>query len=254
MATSFFNNVVLVTGASRGIGRAIAGMFAAEGARVVVHYHANRPAAEYTLSSLAGTGHLMLQADMARPDDVRRLVADTVTSCGRLDVLVNNAGIFEEHPVAKATLDQWMHAWNATIDTNLSGAAHAAFFAAKQMIAQGNGRIINITSRGAFRGEPDAPAYGASKAGLNSFSQSMAKALAPHNIYVYAIAPGWVDTDMAAELLSSPVGDEIRNQSPLGRVARPDEIARTVLFLAGEGSEFLTGGIIDVNGASYLRT
>jgi 3-oxoacyl-[acyl-carrier protein] reductase len=254
MGTSFSNNVVLVTGASRGIGRSIAELFAAEGARVVVHYHANREAAERTLSSLAGTGHLMLQADLAKPDDIKRLVADTVTTFGRLDVLVNNAGVFEEHPPARVTFDEWMRAWNATLDTNLTGAAHTAFLAAKQMIAQGGGRIINITSRGAFRGEPDAPAYGASKAGLNAFSQSMAKALAPHNIYVYAIAPGWVDTDMAAEILASPAGDEVRNQSPLHRVARPEEIARTVLFLAAKGSEFLTGGIVDINGASYLRT
>jgi 3-oxoacyl-[acyl-carrier protein] reductase len=254
MPSTFSNEVVLVTGASRGIGRSIAEHFAADGARVVVHYHSNREAAEHTRSSLNGTGHLVLQADMATPDDVRRLVAETVSLYGRLDILVNNAGVFEQHPPAVATLDEWMHAWNFTIDTNLSGAAHTAFFAAKQMLAQGGGRIINITSRGAFRGEPDAPAYGASKAGLNAFSQSMAKALAPHNIFVFAIAPGWVETDMAAPYLAGAAGDDVRNQSPLRRVARPEEVARTVLFLAAKGSEFLTGCIVDINGASYLRT
>ena len=254
MTMSFSDKVILVTGASRGIGRSIAGLFAAEGATVVVHYHSNREAAELTRRSLAGSDHLVLQADMGNPGDVRRLIETTVQTLGRLDVLVNNAGLFELHPPSQASIDQWMHAWNRTIDTNLSGPAHAAFFAAKQMISQGGGRIINISSRGAFRGEPDAPAYGASKAGLNAFSQSMAKALAPHKIYVYAIAPGWVDTDMATPYLQGAEGDAIRNQSPLGRVARPEEVARTVIFLATEGSEFLTGCVVDINGASYLRT
>ena len=118
---------------------------------------------------------------------------------------------------------------------------------------QGGGRIVNVSSRGAFRGEPDAPAYGAAKAGLNALSQSMAKALAPHNIFVGVVAPGFVETDMAAELLAGPEGEAIRGQSPMNRVARPDEVARTVLFLASEGVDYLTGCIVDVNGASYLR-
>jgi NAD(P)-dependent dehydrogenase (short-subunit alcohol dehydrogenase family) len=122
------------------------------------------------------------------------------------------------------------------------------------MISQGGGQIVNVSSRGAFRGEPDAPAYGASKAGLNAMSQSLAKALAPHNIYVYVVAPGWVETDMAAESMSGPAGDQVRAQSPLNRIATPDEVARTILFLASEGTEFLTGCIVDINGASYLRS
>ncbi|GMQ89704.1 MAG: hypothetical protein BMS9Abin10_0034 [Gammaproteobacteria bacterium] len=122
------------------------------------------------------------------------------------------------------------------------------------MLENGGGRIVNVSSRGAFRGEPYAPAYAASKAGLNAMSQSMAKALAAHGVFVYAVAPGFVETDMGQSLLAGPRGDEIRNQSPLGRVARPAEIANTVLFLASEGSEFLTGAIVDINGASYLRS
>ncbi len=254
MTMPFSDKVVLVTGASRGIGRSTAALFAAEGATVVVHYHTRREAAEQARRSLAGSNHLVLQADLGNPVEVRQMIATTVQALGRIDVLVNNAGLFELHPPAESTIDEWMHAWNRTIDTNLSGAAHAAFFAAKQMITQGGGRIINISSRGAFRGEPDAPAYGASKAGLNAFSQSMAKALAPHKIYVYAIAPGWVDTDMATPHLQGAEGEAIRHQSPMGRVAKPEEVARTVLFLAAEGSEFLTGCIVYINGASYLRT
>jgi NAD(P)-dependent dehydrogenase (short-subunit alcohol dehydrogenase family) len=118
----------------------------------------------------------------------------------------------------------------------------------------GGGKIINISSRGAFRGEPTGPAYGASKAGLNAFGQSLAKGVGGENVFVFTVAPGFVETEMAARTLAGPRGDFLRGESPLGRVARPEEVANTVLFLASPGSEFLTGCIIDVNGASYLRT
>jgi len=173
---------------------------------------------------------------------------------GQIDVLVNNAGVYEFHPVATSDFDDWQQSWEKTIRTNLLGPAHLSFHVARHMMKTGGGKIINITSRGAFRGEPDAPAYGASKAGLNAFSQSMAQALAPHNIFMYAVAPGFVETDMTDSLLAGPAGDAIRNQSPLNRVARPEEVARVALFLASEGTDYLTGCIIDVNGASYLRT
>ncbi len=140
------------------------------------------------------------------------------------------------------------------LDTNLIGPANLSYLAARHMIEQGGGRIVNVSSRGAFRGEPEGPAYGASKAGLNAMSQSLAKRLAPHNIFVGVVAPGFVDTDMAARYLDTPRGDEIRAQSPLGRVAKPEEVALAVMFLAAEGAEFTTGAILDVNGASYLRT
>jgi len=170
-----------------------------------------------------------------------------------VNVLVNNAAIYEDHPVAKVDYSTWQTSWLQTIQTNLLGAANATYCAAQHMMGHGGGRIINISSRGAFRGEPDAPAYAASKAGLNAMGQSLAKALGAHKIYITTVAPGWVETDMAAAHLAGPDGDAIRAQSPLGRVATPDDVAYTVLFLASEGAEFLTGTIVDVNGASYLR-
>ena len=138
--------------------------------------------------------------------------------------------------------------------TNLSGAAHVSYWATKHMAKLGGGRIINISARGAFRGEPDAPAFAASKAGLNAMSQSLAQALAPHNIFVYVLAPGWVETKDNAEILGSPEGEYIRRESPFGRVAQPDEVARTVCFLASTAPDYMTGSIVDLNGASYLRT
>lgn len=250
---NFTEQVILVTGASRGIGRAIARQFAEKGGRVAVHYNSNATAAAETLASLAGSGHVVMQADLADAEAVQRMVEAVIKQMGGLHVLVNNAAIYEDHAIATVDYDTWQTSWLHTIQTNLLGAANATYCAAQHMMRQGGGRIINISSRGAFRGEPDAPAYAASKAGLNAMGQSLAKALGGHNIYITTVAPGWVETDMAAAHLAGPDGDAIRAQSPLGRVATPDDVAYTVLFLASEGAEFLTGTIVDVNGASYLR-
>lgn len=250
----FTNQVVLITGSSRGIGRAIARLFAARGARVAVHYHTNQQAAEETARSLDGSGHVIVQGDIRDPEAVSAIVENVVAKMGHIDVLVNNAAIYEDHPLAEVSYEGWQASWRATIDTNLLAAANMCYCAGRQMIAQGGGRIVNVSSRGAFRGEPTGPAYGASKAALNAMSQSLAKHLAPYGISVGVVAPGFVETDMAREALSGQSGIEIRAQSPFNRVARPDEVAYAVLFLASPGAEFMTGAIIDVNGASYLRT
>ncbi len=247
------NKTALVTGASRGIGRVIAQKLAVAGATVAVHYNQNRAAAEETLQSLAGAGHIIMQANMMNSAEVERMVKTAITQLGGLDILVNNAGVYQQHPVDAVDFETWRAAWTTVIQTNLIGAANAAYCAARHMMAHGGGKIINIGSRGAYRGEPTAPAYGAAKAGLHAMSQSLAKQLAPHNIFVTAVAPCFVQTEMARGLLDGPRGDAIRQQSPLGRVAAPEDVAHTVLFLAAPGSEYLTGAVIDVNGASYLR-
>lgn len=245
---------VLVTGASRGIGRATAELMAEEGARVSVHYATNRMAAEQVLNGLPGDGHFTVAADLGDPAAVEVLVDSVFDRFSRVDVLVNNAGIFEPHPPTEASFDVWKEAWDRTLAVNLLGPAHLSFLVAGHMVAHGSGRIVNVSSRGAFRGEPEAPAYGASKAGLNALGQSLAKALAPHGVVVCTVAPGWVDTDMAADSLGGPEADLVGNQSPLGRVATPREIAEVITFLARPGNESLTGCIVDANGASYLRT
>ena len=250
----FTGKTVLVTGASRGIGRAAAIEFASQGAQVTIHYHRSRDGAQETLAALPDSPHYMVQADVKDSDQVERMVQEVLSRLGHIDVLVNNAGIYEEHPLADTDYAKWRENWRRTLDTNLLGAANVTYCVAQHMIDRGGGRIVNVSSRGAFRGEPEAPAYGASKAGLNAMSQSLAQHLAPYNITVAVVAPGWVETDMASEALRGESGQEIRNQSPLGRVAQPEEVAQAILFLASDEAHFATGAILDVNGASYLRT
>lgn len=255
MMLDFSDKTVLITGSSRGIGRAIARLFAENGAKVIVHYSSNRDAAEKTVASLPGEGHSLVQGDIADPVAVAALVEDAIAKADRINILVNNAAIYEDHPLAEVDYETWQASWRRTIDTNVIGSANMCYCVARHMIARGaGGRIVNVSSRGAFRGEPTGPAYGASKAALNSMSQSLAKYLAPYNISVGVVAPGFVETDMARESLTGESGREIRSQSPFNRVARPEEVAFAVLFLASEESEFMTGAIIDINGASYLRT
>jgi 3-oxoacyl-[acyl-carrier protein] reductase len=243
---------VLITGASRGIGRAIAVQFAAGGDRVAVHHRDSAELAERLLTELPGAGHTAVQADLADPDAVRAMVDRAAEQLGGLDILVNNAGVFTAHPITEVSYQDWQDQWRATLGVNLIGAANVTWCAVQHMKGRG-GRIINVSSRGAYRGEPRSPAYGASKAALNAFGQSLARALAPHGIAVMSVAPGFVATDMTNEHLKPPRGDEIRAQSPFGRVAEPEEIAAAVLYLASDKAEWASGAVLDLNGASYLR-
>jgi NAD(P)-dependent dehydrogenase (short-subunit alcohol dehydrogenase family) len=253
MSRAADRKTVLVTGGSRGLGRAIAEQFAADGYCVAVHFFRNRAAGEETLASLAGGGHVLVGGAIAAPREAQAVFVAAVAGLGAVDVLVNNAGVYFDHPPLATTLDEWARAWDEMLGAMLVGPAHLCHQAIGHMRTRGGGAIINISSRGAYRGEPDAPAYGAAKAGLNSFTQSLAVACAPEKIHVYGIAPGWIETDMATPYLTGAGGDAIRNQSPLARVARPEEIARIALFLAADESSWLTGTIVDANGASYLH-
>jgi NAD(P)-dependent dehydrogenase (short-subunit alcohol dehydrogenase family) len=247
------SRAVLVTGASRGIGRAVARAFAERGDRVAIHHRDSATLAAEVLAGLPGGGHTVVGADLADPEAVRRMVEAAVADLGGLDVLVNNAGIYLWHPVTEVSYEQWQDIWRQTMAVNLTGAANVTWCAVQHMRHTG-GRIVNVSSRGAFRGEPRHPAYGASKAGLNAFGQSMARALAPLGISVATVAPGYVETEMAAEDLNSARGDEIRAQSPFNRVATPEEIAAAVVYLASDEAEWASGSVLDLNGASYLRT
>jgi len=242
---------VLVTGGSRGIGAAIARAFARSGDRVAVHYGARRDQAVEVQESLEGDGHLAVGADLMDAGAIRRMVDDVAEAFNGIDVLVNNAGVFEPHPITDTSYYEWQEAWRRTLGINLVGAANVTWCVAQHM-GRG-GRIVNVSSRGAFRGEPEQPGYGASKAGLIAFGQSLARALGPSGISVTAVAPGFTETDMAASELAGPGGERRRAESPLGRVATPEEIAAAVLYLASPEAELASGAVLDVNGASYLR-
>jgi 3-oxoacyl-[acyl-carrier protein] reductase len=242
---------VLVTGASRGIGAAVATAFARSGDRVAVHYGAREEAAREVEASLPGDGHLVAGADLMDPGAVRRMVDEVAEAFGGIDVLVNNAGIFEAHPITDTSYWEWQESWRRTLGVNLIGAANVTWCAVQHM--GGGGRIVNVASRGAFRGEPDQPGYGASKAGLIAFGQSLARALGPRGIAVTAVAPGFTQTEMAERELEGERGRIRRAESPLGRVATADEVAAAVLYLASPEAELASGTVLDVNGASYLR-
>src|SRR3954469_17856751 len=245
---------VLVTGGSRGIGAAIARAFAEGGDRVAVHYGANAALAEEVVASLPGAGHVVVGADLRDADAVRAMVDAAAAGLGALDVLVNNAGIFEPHPIAETTYEEWQAGWRDTLGVNLVGAANVTWCAVQHMLRGGQGgRVVNGSPRGAFRGEPGQPAYGASKAGMIAFGQSLARDLGPRGIAVTAVAPGFAETDMAAEELAGARGEARRAESPLGRVATPEEVAAAVVFLASPEATMASGAVLDVNGASYLR-
>lgn len=251
----FTGKNVLITGGSRGIGRACAKLFSELNANVLFTYKSNRQEAEATLAMLQpNPKHSIYQLDVTKPGEIECLFNLVIKDYRQVDVLVNNAGVFLQHKINEVSYTEWQQVWEETLATNLTGISNLCYFAGRQMSLQKHGKIINISSRGAFRGEPEHPAYAASKAGLNALSQSLAIALGKHNVVVGVVAPGFVETDMAAPYLESAEGDEVKRQSPFNRVATADEVARVVAVFASEGVTFMSGGIVDLNGASYLRS
>jgi 3-oxoacyl-[acyl-carrier protein] reductase len=250
VTVDFTNKTALVTGSSKGVGAATARILAKAGARVCVHYKGDLAGAKEVLASLPGAGHTLLQADLANPKEAKRLVDSAAMKLGRLDILVNNAGIFRPHPVdGSMGFEQWLSTFSETININLVGPAAAAFAAIQVMRKQGGGVIVNVGSRGAFRGEAGQVGYGSAKAGLHSLSQSLAQ----DNITVHAVAPGFIETAMARPHLQGEAGEAVKAQSPLNRVATVDEVAYAILYLASPEARFTTGVVLDINGASYLR-
>ncbi|QIM20795.1 SDR family oxidoreductase [Phycicoccus sp. HDW14] len=263
---------VLVTGASRGVGAAVARAFAARGDRVAVHHRgpSSTSLAEAVLDDLPGHGHLRVEGDLSDPTAVRSLADAAVTGLGRVDVLVNNAAMIVppgssgsrrgDHPLDATSYEDWVEVWQRTLATNLLGPANLTWCVARHMVdvppAEGVpvGRVVNVGSRGAFRGEPDIPAYGASKAGLHAFGQSMAQHLGRHGIAVTSIAPGFIATEMAGYAMADEdAAEATRAQSPFHRVATPEEVAAAVVTLAAPGAEWASGAVVDFNGASHLR-
>jgi 3-oxoacyl-[acyl-carrier protein] reductase len=240
----------LVTGGSRGIGRAAAETLAAAGARVAVNYRSDAAAAEEFVrkTRFAGGEALALAGDVGNPEEARQLVRDVVAAWGRLDVLVNNAGIWEEDEAGSRDLD----VWDRTFAINIRG-AHVVTDAAIPHLERERGAIVFVSSTAGQRGEARHSAYSATKGALISYTKSLATELGPRGVRVNCIAPGWVETDLTAGVLSDPAKRaEIERTIPLGRVAQPDDIAGAILFLVSDLARHVQGEVLNVNGGSVL--
>jgi 3-oxoacyl-[acyl-carrier protein] reductase len=241
---------VLVTGASRGIGRAAAEILAAAGARVAINYRTSDAAAEEFVreTRAAGGEALALAGDVGNFREADQLVSDVVAAWGRLDVLVNNAGIWEEDEAGSGDLD----VWRRTLDVNVLG-AHVVTDAAIPHLERERGSIVFVSSTAGQRGEARHSAYAASKGALISYTKSLAMELGPRGIRVNCVAPGWVDTGMTAAALGDPrERAEIERSIPLGRVATPRDVAGAILFLVSDLARHVQGEILNVNGGSVL--
>jgi 3-oxoacyl-[acyl-carrier protein] reductase len=243
---------VLVTGASRGIGAAIARRLGASGARVAVHYRSGRDAAE-ALAQEIGHSAQAFGADLASAEATVALWASVETAFGTLDAVVNNAGIAIESPLAAATGD-WLANWNETMAVNLTATGLLCRAAIAHFQARGNGRIVNIASRAAFRGDqPDYLAYAASKAGVVALTRSIARGFGKAGIKAFTLAPGFTRTEMAQAFIDQYGEDYATSDIALDRMTEPDDIAPTVAFLLSGLADHATGSTIDLNAASYVR-
>jgi 3-oxoacyl-[acyl-carrier protein] reductase len=241
---------VLVTGAQRGIGRAIAVRFAEAGADVALNFLDDKAAAEAAAAEIVALGRraATIGADISRPDEARRLVGEAERRLGSLDVLVNNAAIFPRAPFLELT----EAAWDAVLDTNLKATFVCSQEAARRMVAAGRpGAIINLSSGAPYRGGPRATAYMASKLGVVGLTRGMARELAPHGIRVNAVAPGVTNTAMPRLGNTEEALAALGRNNPTGRLAEPEDIADVVVFLATDSARYLVGQLIHVNGGDY---
>ncbi len=252
MQISLKDQVAVVTGGSRGIGRATVELFALAGAKVAFNYRRARGAAQEVVRACAAGGSVVaLRADVTKMADAKKLIGTALRRFGRLDILVANAGIwnYDPAPIDRMTENEW----DEMMAVNLKGVYSVIHYAVRAMVRQKSGRIIVVSSTAGQRGEAFHTHYAAAKGGVISLVKGLSTELAPHNILVNCIAPGWVDTDMATPVLSKPrEARQVLAGIPLQRVARPEEIAMPILFLASEMSSYVTGEILNVNGGNVL--
>lgn len=247
---SLKDKVAIVTGASRGIGKATALTFAQAGCHVIVHFAQREDAAAQVAkhASQFGVAAKTFRADIADRKQVAGMIDFTIKEFGKIDILVNNAGIWKEAAIDMMTEEQL----GEMMEINVNGVFHAITATVPQMKKQRTGNIINISSTAGQRGEAFHSHYAASKGAIISLTKSLAPELAPYNIRVNCVAPGWIDTDMSHDALQSDERDKILATIPLGRVGTPDELAGAVFFLASDLATFITGEVLNINGGAVL--
>ncbi len=241
----FKDKVVLVTGGSRGIGKAVSLLFAKEGAKVLINFKGNKEAAERTMmeaKELGGEAYLY-QADVSKEDEVENMFKDILTKFGRLDIVINNAGITRDNLLLRMKIEDW----DEVLAVNLRSVFLCTRAAAKIMIKQRSGRIINISSIVGERGNIGQANYSSAKAGIIGFTKSVARELAGRGITVNAIAPGFIETEMT-QSVSQELKDAYLKQIPLQRFGKPEEVAYVVKFLASDEASYITGIVINVDG------
>lgn len=241
--------VALVTGASRGIGRAISIRLAEEGCDVAVNYNSSKDAAEAVIRIIRETGRrsVAVQADVASPKQVEAMVATVEGELGPVDILVNNAGIHKHHKSWEMSVEDW----DRIINVNLTGAYLTSRLLGLKMAKRGWGRIVNISSIVADIGSDHEAHYTASKAGMHGLTKSLALELSPKGVTVNAVSPGWIRTDMTADVTEDE-WDEAMAEIPMGRIGEPEEIASVVAYLASPESSYVTGQVLHVNGGVGL--
>ncbi|MEA2238796.1 MAG: 3-oxoacyl-[acyl-carrier protein] reductase [Thermoanaerobaculia bacterium] len=243
--------VVLITGGSRGIGAETARRMAAAGGRVVINYSRSEDEANALVQEIGGNA-IAIRADVTDAAALETMIGDVVAAFDRIDVLVNNAAVFEYNPFDGDDFAAWQKGWRRTFELNVFAAANAAWLAMRAMRHSGGGKIINVASRAAWRGETEFADYGASKAALVNLTRSIARACAKDNIVASCVAPGFIETEMAKPELEKH-RDEILRQIPLGRVGSPADVANVILFLASPMADYLNGVTIDINGGSWFQ-
>jgi acetoacetyl-CoA reductase len=243
------DKVAIVTGASRGLGRAIAKEFAEHGAKVVINYYQSKEPAEELAAEIKAKGReaLVVHAGVAHPDECAALIETTVKEFGGLDILVNNAGVNRDRTIRRMTVEEW----NEVISTDLSSVFYCTYAAVPHMIERGGGRIVNMASIVGQMGNLGQSNYSAAKAGIVGFSKSAAQELARFNITVNALCPGFIETDMVTNL-TEDVQKALIAKIPLGRFGKPEEVAAITRFLCTEGG-YVTGAQININGGMYMQ-
>jgi 3-oxoacyl-[acyl-carrier protein] reductase len=251
LAIDLRGSVALVTGGSRGLGASIVRLLHEAGASVFFTFSTRRDEAD-ALAAALGERAACTRCDVTDGAALPGLVEACVARFGALHTLVNNAGIFERNPFDGADFEAWRAGWRRTFDVNLFGAADLSWAAMRHMRAHGGGRIVNIASRTAHRGELEHADYGASKAALINLTKSIARTYSKNAVLAFAVAPSFIETEMAARDLATRRA-EIVAEIPVGRIAVPSDVAGIVAFLASPMADYLNGATIDVNGGSYLR-